>query len=299
MRILITGSSGLVGSALVPLLQSQGNEICRLVRRKADASKNEAYWNPTGGSVDKSALSSLRPEAVVHLAGESIMGRWTKEKKRKIHDSRVNGTKALATALTYLESPPKVLICASAVGYYGSRDEETLTEASFPGSGFLSEVCQEWEHATAPAEEKGIRVVKLRFGIVLSSQGGALKKMLFPFKLGLGGILGNGQQYFSWVALDDLVSVIDFVIKQSKLQGVFNLTAPYPVTNREFTKTLGKTLHRPTLFPIPASTARLVFGEMADEMLLSSTKAIPKRLLQEGYVFKYPELKGALEHLLK
>ena len=211
MRILITGASGLVGSALCERLSAQGHSISRLVRHQANASRGEAYWGPEGGSIDKSGLEVLKPEIVVNLAGENIAGgRWNDERKRKIRDSRVNGTRALADALSHLENKPKAFICASAIGFYGSRGDEPLTEESAPGEGFLAEVCQEWEEASERVAKAGIRTVNLRIGVVLSPEGGALKKMLLPFKLGVGGVIGSGQQYMSWIALEDLVNVIEY-----------------------------------------------------------------------------------------
>ena len=299
MKILITGSHGLVGSTLAERLKAQGHEILRLVRHKANASRHEAYWNAEGGSVDKTGLDVLEPEAVIHLAGENIAGgRWNQERKRKIRDSRVNGTRALAESLAHLRTKPKVFICASAVGYFGSRGNEKLTEASAPGQGFLAEVCQEWEAASKLASEAGIRTVNLRFGVILSREGGMLKKVLLPFKLGVGGVIGSGQQYMSWITLEDVLSTIEFALQNSSLQGPVNVGAPQPVTNREFTKTLGRALWRPTLFPLPASTARMLLGEMADELLLASLRVIPEKLEKAGYRFKHPDLKGALQSLL-
>ncbi len=300
MRILITGAGGLVGTALSARLSAQGHSISRLVRRPANASRGEAYWNPEGGSVDKTGLADLKPEVVVHLAGENIAsGRWNETRKRKIRDSRVNGTRALADALAHLENKPKALICASAVGFYGSRGDEPLTEASPPGEGFLAEVCQAWEEGSELAAKAGIRTVNLRIGVILSPEGGALKKMLLPFKLGLGGVIGSGQQYWSWIALDDVVNAFDFAIQNETLRGPVNVVAPDPVTNKEFTKTLGRVLWRPTCFPLPASTARMLIGEMADALLLSSARAVPAKLEKAGFKFQYPGLKEALKHLLK
>lgn len=299
MRILITGAGGLVGSALRERLSSQGHTISRLVRRPANASRGEAYWNPEGGSIDKTGLSDLKPEVVVHLAGENIAsGRWNETRKRKIRDSRVNGTRALADALAHLEIKPKALICASAVGFYGSRGDEPLTEASPPGEGFLAEVCQAWEEGSELAAKAGIRTVNLRIGVILSPEGGALKKMLLPFKLGLGGVIGSGRQYWSWIALDDVVNAFDFAIQNETLRGPVNVVAPDPVTNKEFTKTLGRVLWRPTCFPLPASTARMLIGEMADALLLSSARVVPAKLEKAGFKFQYPGLREALKHLL-
>jgi len=300
MRILITGASGLVGSSLSERLRAQGHQISRLVRHSSNSSRGEAYWNPEGGSVDKTGIDVLNPEIVVHLAGENIAGgRWNAERKRKIHDSRVNGTRALADTLAHLEIRPKAFICASAVGYFGSRGDEVLTEESAPGDGFLAEVCQEWESASELASKAGIRTANLRFGVILSREGGALKKMLLPFKLGLGGVIGSGKQYMSWITLDDVVGAIEFAIQNESLKGPVNTVSPNPVTNKEFTKTLGRVLWRPTCFPLPASTARMLIGEMADELLLASIRVKPAKLEKAGYKFQYPDLKEALKHVLK
>ena len=300
MRILITGASGMVGTALSAQLSAQGHSISRLVRGKANASRGEAYWNPEGGSVDKTGLSALNPEVVVNLAGENIAsGRWNEKRKRKIRDSRVNGTRALADCLAHLETKPKALICASASGFYGTRGDELLTEESSAGEGFLAEVCQEWEQACEPAAKAGIRTANLRLGMVMSPEGGGLKKLLLPFKLGLGGVIGSGRQYMPWITLDDVVGAFAFAIQNESLRGAINTVAPQPVTNKEFTKTLGKVLLRPTCLPLPASTARMLIGEMADELLLASTRMVPAKLQQAGFKFQYPELKDALKHLLK
>ncbi len=299
MKILISGSSGLLGSALVEVLTKEGHEIGRLVRRKSKPESNEIYWDPERGSLDKTALEDFGPEAAINLAGESIaQGRWSPKKKAKIRDSRVNGTRVLAQALGSLSKFPKVLVCPSAVGYYGDRGDAVMTEQDAPGRGFLAEVCQAWEAAAQPARDKGIRVVHFRIGVVLSAKGGALKKMLLPFKLGMGGVIGSGRQYWSWVALEDVVGAIQFAVQNPALQGPVNLVAPHPVTNREFTKTLGRVLWRPTYFSIPASTARMVFGEMADELLLASTRVEPEKLKQSGFSFQYPQLKPALQHAI-
>lgn len=299
MKIMVTGSSGLIGSALVPLLTTGGHQVTRLVRTqpKSGAGVEEMQWDPSTGRIDPVGLEGA--DAVVHLAGENIAsGRWTPEQKAKIRESRVQGTRVLCEALNQLTHPPKTLLCASAIGYYGDRGEELLQETSPPGTGFLAEVCRAWEAATAPAKEKGIRVVHLRFGMVLSTTGGALAKMLLPFKLGVGGIVGNGRQYWSWVALDDTIGAIHHALMTETLHGPVNVVAPHPVTNYEFTKTLGRVLNRPTLFPVPAFAARLAFGEMADALLLASTRVAPTQLSATGYVFRYPELEGALRHLL-
>ena len=296
MRILVTGSTGLVGSALIPALEAEGYEVVRLVRSQPVA--GEVRWDPAQGSIDVGALEGL--DGVVHLAGESISdGRWTDEKKKRIRDSRVEGTKILSEALASLDSPPKVLVSSSAIGFYGSRGDEILTEQSASGDEFLSEVCREWEIATRAAAEKGMRVVNLRFGVILSEKGGALAKMLTPFKLGVGGKVGDGSQYMSWIDLEDAVRIIIFALKDDALRGPVNVVAPCPVTNEEFTRAMGDVLSRPTILPVPAFAARLAFGEMADALLLSSARVEPARLKEAGYVFKYPQLEDSLRHNLK
>lgn len=296
MKILISGSHGLVGSALSSSLRSEGHEVFGLVRR-APHSQSEVEWYPERGSLALSRLEGM--DAVVHLAGESIAeGRWNDEKKKRIRDSRVKGTTVLSEALSNLKTPPKVLISASAIGYYGSRGDLILTEQSAPGNDFLAGVCVEWEKATVSARQQGIRTVLARFGIILSVNGGALKKMLPPFRMGVGGRVGNGQQWMSWIALDDVISGLEFVINNELLDGPVNFVAPNPVRNAEFTKTLGKALSRPTIFPIPEFGVRLAFGEMADALLLSSQRVRPEQLATAGYQFKYPELGPALAHVI-
>jgi uncharacterized protein (TIGR01777 family) len=297
MKILITGSTGLVGSRLARSLKSKGHEIVRLVRSTPKDSATEVYWNPEQGTLNATELEGL--DAVVHLAGESIAeGRWSDEKKTKIRQSRIKGTTLLSESLAKLKQKPEVLVSASAVGFYGSRGDENLDEQSASGSDFLAEVCREWELATQPAAQAGIRVVHLRFGVILSRDGGALPKMLFPFRMGVGGKLGSGQQYMSWIAIDDAVGAIEHALTNNTLRGPVNVVAPSAVTNHDFTKTLGHVLSRPTIFPVPAFAARLVFGEMADATLLSSQRVEPARLKASGYTFKYPELEGALKHVL-
>lgn len=297
MRILITGSTGLVGSALIPLLKSKGHQIVRLVRSTPKDSAAEVFWNPEKGVLSGDELEGI--DAAVHLAGENLAeGRWTDEKKRKIRESRVKGTRLLSEKLASLNRRPEVLVSASAVGFYGDRGDEILTEQSASGSDFLSEVCREWELATQPAAQAGVRVVNLRFGVIFSREGGALKKMLLPFKMGVGGKLGSGRQYMSWITIDDAVGAIGFALENERLRGPVNVVAPQLTTNYEFTKTLGHVLSRPTIFTVPAFAARLVFGEMADATLLSSQRVEPARLKEAGFVFKYPELEGALTHVL-
>ena len=300
MKILVSGSSGLVGSALLPVLRSARHEVVRLVRRPPGASEkgdSTVQWDPEAGELEGSRLEGL--DAVVHLAGENIAARrWTPAQKARIRDSRVRGTALLSERLAGLARPPATLVAASAIGFYGDRGEERLNEDSASGNDFLSEVCRQWEAASLPAAEKGVRVVRLRLGIVMSPDGGALAKMLLPFKLGAGGKIGSGQQYMSWIALDDAVGAIGQALADSNLSGPVNAVAPNPATNLEFTKTLGRVLSRPTLFPMPAFAARIAFGEMAEALLLSSTRVEPGRLADSGYSFQYPALEGALRHLL-
>ncbi len=297
MNILVTGASGLIGSALVPFLAAGGHRVTRLVRSQPRPGEMAVRWDPAAGTLETSALQEL--DAVVHLAGENLAERWSAEKKTRIRESRVKGTRLLSQALAQLATPPKVLVSASAIGYYGNRGEEILTEESPSGSGFLAEVCRAWEAATEPAQQQGIRVVHPRFGIVLSSAGGALRKMLPAFRMGVGGMLGSGRQYVSWIALDDAVGAIHHTIMSETLQGPANAVAPNAVTNQEFTKILGKVLGRPTMVPLPAFAARLMFGEMADELLLASTRVRPAKLQATGYGYRYPELEVALRHLLE
>jgi uncharacterized protein (TIGR01777 family) len=257
----------------------------------------EVEWHPERGEIDAAALEGH--DAAVHLAGESIAGgRWTDERKRRIRDSRVRGTKLLAETLARLSRPPRVFVSASAIGYYGDRGDEVLTEESAAGVGFLPEVCREWEEAAEAARAAGIRTVFLRFGLILSAEGGALAKMLPPFRLGVGGNVGGGRQFYSWVSLADVIDVIHFALADERLGGAVNVVAPQPVTNAEFTKTLGRVLSRPTFFPAPAFGLRLAFGEMADALLLASARVEPARLRAAGYAFKHPQLEGALRSVL-
>ena len=296
MRILVTGASGLIGRALVPFLTTKGHRLLRLVRSDAASGPDNVSWSPTTGTLDLAALRDL--EAVIHLAGENIFGLWTARKKARIRDSRAKPTRLLCESLAQLSPPPRVFACASAVGYYGDRGAEVLREESPPGNSFLAEVCREWEAATQVASDCGIRVVNLRFGIILTPAGGALATMLLPFRLGLGGRFGSGRQFMSWISLDDVLEVVRYAIATEALRGPVNVVAPNPVTNLEFTRTLGRVLSRPILFPVPAFAAHLALGEMADELLLASACAEPARLLATGFRFRFPELEGALRHLL-
>lgn len=297
MITAVTGSSGLVGSALVHALDADGHLIRPVVRRAPGPGANEIRWDPDQGMIDAAEFANV--DAVVHLAGENIAAhRWSESFKQKILASRIRGTKLLCDTLAGLASKPTVLVSASAIGYYGNRGDELLDESATSGRGFLAEVCQQWEAATVPARDADIRVVNLRIGFVLSKDGGGLAKMLTPFRLGLGGVIGSGNQYMSWIALEDLVRVIQFTLSAAALAGPVNAVAPTPVTNREFTKTLGRILHRPTLFPMPAFAAKLAFGEMADDMLLGGARIEPRALNNARFEFRYPQLDSALRHIL-
>lgn len=297
MIIAVTGSSGLVGSALVEALEADAHLVRPLVRRPVREGKHEIRWDPTAGTIDAAELAEV--DSVVHLAGENIAAhRWTPAFKDKIRDSRVRGTNLLCQALAGLASKPSVLVSASAIGYYGDRGEEPVDESSPRGRGFLPEVCEQWENATAPARDANIRVVNLRIGFVLARNGGGLAQMLTPFRLGVGGVIGSGRQYMSWVELNDLVRAIQFTLAAAALSGPVNAVAPQAVTNREFTKTLGRVLGRPTVLPMPAFAARLAFGEMANEMLLGGARVEPRALTAARFEFAYSQLEVALRHLL-
>ncbi|MGA2355296.1 MAG: TIGR01777 family oxidoreductase [Terriglobales bacterium] len=294
MRLLVSGASGLIGRALLASFP-QTTEIVRLTRGASIS--GQISWDP---------LTPLSPatvsgfDAVIHLAGESVVGRWTNEKKSAIRDSRVLGTRNLATALAQCEAKPRVFVCASAIGFYGDRGDEVLREESASGQGFLPEVCREWENASRIASEAGIRTVNIRTGIVLSADGGALAKMLTPFKLGLGGRLGSGQQWMSWIHIDDMVGGIQHAMRTESLSGPINLVGPNPVRNTEFTKVLASVLRRPAVFPVPELALRLAFGKQAaEEMLLASQRVEPGKLAASGYEFRFPELRAALEDLVQ
>ncbi|HEV8429765.1 MAG TPA: TIGR01777 family oxidoreductase [Pyrinomonadaceae bacterium] len=297
MKILVSGSHGLVGKALINSLTTDGQEVVRMVRRTRSFGAPEVEWHPNQGQIDAEHLEGF--DVVVHLAGESIAsGRWTESKKRAIRESRVRGTSLLSETLVRLSRPPSVFLCASAIGYYGNRGDELLTEESAPGNDFLASVCVEWENAAKPAAEKGIRTILTRFGIILDANGGALGQMLTPFRIGIGGRVGDGKQWMSWIALEDVVNGLKFLIADKFVQGAVNLVAPNPVTNAEFTKTLGRVLSRPTFFAVPAFAARLAFGELADALLLSSLKVEPSVLEEKGFLFSWPTLEPALRHVL-
>jgi len=297
LHVLVSGSTGFVGSALVPFLTTGGHAVTRLVRAVRQPAPGVARWTPDTGAVDGKGLAPV--DAVVHLAGENIAsGRWSAERKAAILGSRSATTRRLCETLATLRPRPAVLVCASAIGYYGNTGETAVDEDAEPGVGFLADVCRAWEDATAPAADAGIRVVNLRIGIVLSPAGGVLKQLLTPFQLGLGGRIGSERQYMSWVALDDLLGIVLHGLRDAAATGPVNAVAPGAVTNAVFTRGLGTVLGRPTLFPIPAAAARVAFGEMADEMLLASTRVRPGRLTDAGFAFRYPALDGALRHCL-
>jgi uncharacterized protein (TIGR01777 family) len=293
--VAVAGSSGLIGAALVTRLRGEGHQVVRLVRHDPRGA-DEARWDPAGGHADPAALEGAN--AVVNLAGENVGERWTDDRKRRIRASRGEATRVLAETLAGLARKPDVLVNASAVGLYGDRGDERLDEATPDGGGFLAGVVKDWEAATEPAQAAGIRVVLPRFGVVLSARGGALAKMLTPFRLGAGGPMGSGRQWMSWVSLDDATAVIDLAIHDERMSGPVNVVAG-AVTNAEFAATLGRVLHRPALVPVPAFALKLAFGEMAGETILVSQRVEHRRLLQLGYSFIHPELEGALRAALE
>lgn len=295
MRVLVSGSTGFIGTRLVAALKNEGHEVMRLVRRKRGTPEPELLWSPDDDVMEVDRLDGV--EAAVHLSGETIATRWNAGKKREIRHSRVKTTTFLAEVLAHMAKPPRVLVSASAIGIYGDRGDEVLSEDSAAGSGFLAQVCTEWEAATGAAEAAGIRVAHLRIGVVLDPQGGALKLMLPAFRLGLGGRLGNGTQYMSWISADDLVGVILFALRNDGLVGPVNAVAPNPVTNAEFTRALAHAMRRPALAPVPAIALRLVLGEMADETLLASAKVNPRKLTAAEYRFKDPTLEMAFTRM--
>jgi uncharacterized protein (TIGR01777 family) len=297
MKILLAGSHGLVGTALIEALKADGHELSQLVRYTPH-SESEIEWSPDRFSISIGRLEGF--DAVINLAGESIAeGRWTDEKKQRIRESRVKGSTLLSNVLSGLAKPPATFICASAIGYYGNRGDELLIEDSEPGNDFLANVCVDWEEATRKASESGIRVVNTRFGVILDPKGGALAKMLPPFRMGVGGRIGDGKQWMSWISLEDVVAGLKFVLTNDALRGPVNFVAPNPVTNAEFTKTLGKTLSRPTIFPIPAFGVRLMFGEMGEALLLGGQRVEPAKLTQAGFSFTSATIDEALRRLLK
>lgn len=291
----MTGSTGLIGNALIPALERAGHSVTRMVRPGSRTAG--VRWDPETGAIDLPGLEGH--DAFIHLAGESIAGIWSKARKRRVMESREKGTRLLATSLGSLRTRPSILVSASAIGYYGDRPADApVDETSTRGSGFLADVVEAWERATDPALETGIRVANARFGLILSAKGGALGPMVPVFKAGLGGKLGSGRQVFSWVAIDDVVKSLLFLLNEAQLAGPVNVVAPLPVTNLAFTRTMGRVLHRPTIFGVPASVLSLAGGQMAREMLLSGARVVPRKLQQAGYEFSYPELEVALQHVL-
>lgn len=299
MKILITGASGLIGKALQKSFSERGYEMM-LAGRGEPKNPNEIQWSVEDGFREEDLPRLEGLDAVVHLAGEGIAGlRWTDEKKKAIRDSRVLGTRNIVNTMANLEKKPNVFITGSAMGFYGDRGDEIVNESSAAGDTFLSDVSKEWETESRRAEDSGIRTVLLRTAIVLSKDGGALGTMLTPFKLGVGGVVGSGKQWMSWISLDDVVGIINFALENEKLRGAVNVASPNPVTNEEFTKTLGYVLYRPTFLPLPEFAVNLVFGEMGDALLVDSTRVDPKRLREAGYEFKFTDLRSALENAVK
>jgi uncharacterized protein (TIGR01777 family) len=297
LRVIVSGASGLIGCRLTTYLSDRGHRVDSLVRRAPIPDGNEIRWHPESHRIDRERMEGA--DAVIHLAGENIAaGRWTPARKERILRSRVDGTRFLCESLASLAARPRVLVAASAVGYYGDRLDESVDEQSAPGSGFLARVCHGWEEATQSAQQASIRVVHLRIGMVLAAEGGALAKMLTPFKMGLGGPVGNGRQYVSWIAIDDLMKCIEYVIDHDSLSGPVNAVSPNPVTNAVFAKTLGRVLHRPALAPVPALAVKAMFGEMGKSLLLEGARVLPKRLLDSGFEFSHADLESALRHEL-
>jgi uncharacterized protein (TIGR01777 family) len=297
MKIALTGATGFIGKPLLRKLREAGHELHVLSRRPVDGQGiTYSIWPSTNDPVPVEAVDGR--DAIIHLAGEPVSQRWTGEVKRKIRDSRLNGTRQLVDAIAKAANKPRVLVSGSAIGYYGSRGDEVLTETSRPGSGFLEDICVEWEREADRASSSGVRVVKIRTGIVLGTEGGAMAKMLPPFRAGIGGTLGDGRQWMSWIHLEDLVRMFEFAVESGKAKGAWNGTAPHPVTNLQFTKQLASVLHRPAVFPVPSLALKLLYGEMAS-VILGSQRALPASPQLAGFQFTYPELGPALENLLR
>lgn len=296
MHVLVSGSSGLIGSALIVSLPRYGHAAARLLREASVARQDDVVWDPDTGDLDPPQPQPL--DAVVHLAGESLLGDWNQDKKARILNSRAGPTRLLAESLARLKRRPRVFLSASAIGFYGDRGDQALDESSAPGSGFLADVCRQWEAAAAPAAEAGIRTVQLRLGVVLTPHGGALPQLLSVFRIGLAGRLGSGRQYMSWITLADAVRAIEFALVREDLSGPVNAVAPQPITNAEFTKTLAGVLGRPAILSVPAFALRMMFGQRADELFLASARVVPQRLAAAGFEFKHPQLRSALTELL-
>jgi uncharacterized protein len=296
MRIAVTGATGVIGTSLTTALRQRGDDVLPLVRRPPASGERVIGWDPERGTIDRAGLEGM--DAVIHLAGENVFGRWTADKKRRVRDSRVNGTRLLVDALAELQRRPATLLSASAIGYYGDRGAEPVTEDSAPGDDFLAQVSRDWEAATAPAVRAGIRVVNMRTGVVLTPSGGALAKMLPPFRLGLGGRVGSGDQYVSWIEMGDIIRAMLYLLDNAHEVGPVNLTAPTPVTNRELAKTLGRVLGRPAVVPVPAFALRMAFGAEGAEMLQSGQRVLPARLRSAGFHFSFETLEPALRSLL-
>jgi uncharacterized protein (TIGR01777 family) len=298
MKVAVTGATGLIGSELAKAMISDGAQVLALSRRVRAASDTTGvvFWDPVNGEFDASALEGC--DAIVHLAGETIANRWTGAQKERIRRSRVEGSRLLVDGLKTLTKPPAVFVAASAIGFYGDRGDEAIDESSPHGTGFLPDVCRAWEAETSRSQEFGARTLHLRFGIVLSTKGGALAKMLLPFKMGLGGPMGSGLQWMSWIHIDDVIAIIRFVMNHNDLRGPINTTAPQPVRQAEFAKTLGQSLRRPAIAPAPGFAVRLLLGEMGQALLLEGQKVLPRRLQEAGYTFQHPELTGALADIL-
>jgi len=296
MKIVVSGATGLIGTALRRALEQRGDDVVPLVRRQPKPGEHAVAWDPERGTIDRAGLEGM--DAVIHLAGENVFGRWTAAKKQRIRESRVAGTELVSETLASLQRRPATLLVASAIGYYGNSGAEPVTETSAPGDDFLAQVSRDWEAASAVAGRAGIRVVNMRIGVVLTPAGGALATMLPPFRMGLGGWVGSGTQYLSWIALDDIIKAMQHVLDRRDMTGAVNLTAPAPVTNRELAKTLGKVLGRPVLVGVPGFALSLAFGSEGADMLLSGQRVLPERLTATGFRFSFTELEPALRHLL-